>query len=130
MQRNRLLRLLELLTALEEASVGDSDAAAGAVVGESAVAKPHAGVAIEIGDLTVRAGGHAILQDINLSIAPGEHIAVVGPSGAGRSSLVGILLGWHRPAQGDVLVDGAPLQGQRLSALRSETAWVDPAVQI
>jgi ATP-binding cassette subfamily B protein len=43
---------------------------------------------------------------------------------------VGILLGWHLPAQGDVLVNGAPLEGQRLSALRSGTAWVDPAVQI
>ena len=43
---------------------------------------------------------------------------------------MGILLGWHRPAHGHVLVDGAPLEGQRLAALRSDTAWVDPAVQI
>jgi ATP-binding cassette subfamily B protein len=127
MQRNRFLRLLELLHAPEEASVVDSDSPVKTGAGESAA---HGTVAIEMRGLSVRAGGHAILQDINLAIAQGEHIAVVGPSGAGKSSLVGILLGWHRPAQGNVLVDGAPLQGQRLSALRRETAWIDPAVQI
>ena len=127
MQRNRFPRLLELLNAPEEAQVVDSNAPVKTVTGESAT---NGGVAIEMCGLSVRAGGNAILQDINLAIAQGEHVAVVGPSGAGKSSLVGILLGWHRPAQGNVLVDGAPLGGQRLSTLRSETAWVDPAVQI
>jgi ATP-binding cassette subfamily B protein len=127
MQRNRFLRLLELLNAPEEARGVDSRSAVKTASGESAA---NGGVAIEMRGLSVRAGGHDILQDINLAIAQGEHIGVVGPSGAGKSSLVGILLGWHRPVQGDVRVDGVPLGGQRLSALRSETAWVDPEVQI
>jgi ABC-type transport system involved in cytochrome bd biosynthesis fused ATPase/permease subunit len=88
------------------------------------------GVAIVMRGVSVRAGGHTILSDINLSIGAGEHIAIVGPSGAGKSSLVGLLLGWHRPATGQVLVDGAPLEGQRLQQLRQASAWVDPAVQI
>ncbi|NOQ14223.1 MAG: ATP-binding cassette domain-containing protein [Methyloprofundus sp.] len=127
MQRNRLLRLLEVLNAPEEARGVDSNSPVQPVTEESTISS---GVAIEMCGLNVRAGGHAILQDINLAIAPGEHIAVVGPSGAGKSSLVGLLLGWYRPAQGNILVDGTPLGGQRLSALRSETAWVDPEVQI
>jgi ATP-binding cassette subfamily B protein len=127
MQRNRFLRLLELLNAPEEARDVDLNSPLNTVSGESAA---DGGVAIEMRGLNVRAGGHTILQDINLAVARGEHIAVVGPSGAGKSSLLGILLGWHLPAQGDVLVNGAPLEGQRLSALRSETAWVDSAVQI
>lgn len=76
------------------------------------------------------AGGHTILPDLTLQIAPGEHVAIVGPSGAGKSSLVGLLLGWQRPASGQLLVDGAPLDGSRLLALRRMTAWVDPAVQL
>ena len=42
----------------------------------------------------------------------GEHVAIVGASGAGKSSLVGLLLGWHEPAAGSVLVDGAAAGGR------------------
>jgi len=79
---------------------------------------------------SVRIAGHTILEGINLAIEAGSHVAIVGQSGAGKSSLVGILLGWHRPATGQVLVDGEPLDGWRLERLRRETAWVDPAVQL
>jgi len=80
--------------------------------------------------VSVRAAGHTILEGIDLAIEPGSHVAIVGQSGAGKSSLVGLLLGWHRPATGRVLVDGVPLNGPRLEQLRRETAWVDPAVQL
>jgi len=88
------------------------------------------GLAIEMENVTVHAGGHTILRDINLQIKPGEHVAILGPSGAGKSSLVGILLGWHKPVEGHCRIDGALLDGERLRALRRETAWVDPAVQV
>jgi ATP-binding cassette subfamily B protein len=67
---------------------------------------------------------------VDLRIEPGQHVAIVGASGAGKSSLVGLLLGWHRAAAGRVLVDGEPLTTRRLERLREETAWVDPAVQL
>jgi ATP-binding cassette subfamily B protein len=44
--------------------------------------------------------------------------------------LVGLLLGWHRPASGRILIDGEPLDGLRLERLRREIAWVDPTVQL
>jgi ABC-type multidrug transport system fused ATPase/permease subunit len=78
----------------------------------------------------VRAAGHTILDKIDLDIEAGAHLAIVGPSGAGKSSLVGILLGWHRPASGRVLIDGRPLDRERLERLRRDTAWVDPSVQL
>lgn len=80
--------------------------------------------------VTVRAGGHVVLEGVNVSIAPGEHVAIVGASGAGKSTLVGLLLGWHTPAEGRVLVDGAPLDAAHLDALRRRTSWVDPAIQL
>jgi ABC-type multidrug transport system fused ATPase/permease subunit len=94
------------------------------------VPSPVTGVAVELKDVTVVAGGHTILSEINLTIAPGEQVAIVGASGAGKSSLVGLLLGWQRPAAGQLWVDGAPLTGVRLQALRQVTAWVDPTVQL
>src|SRR5262249_41852331 len=88
------------------------------------------GLAITFDGVTVRAGGHTILEDLGLDIAAGSQVAVVGVSGAGKSSLLGLLLGWHRAASGCVCVDGELLDADRLDRLRNETAWVDPAVQL
>jgi ATP-binding cassette subfamily B protein len=87
-------------------------------------------VSVVLDDVGIVAAGHTILDGLNLTIAPGEHVAIVGASGAGKSSLVGALLGWHTPATGRIVVDGAPLDGARMEALRRETAWVDPAVTL
>jgi len=80
--------------------------------------------------VTVHAAGHTILQDVDLKIEGGSHVAIVGASGAGKSSLVGLLLGWHRAAAGRILIDGQVLDASRLDRLRCDTAWVDPAVQL
>jgi ATP-binding cassette subfamily B protein len=101
-------------------------APAGAPTAEPAAAA----AAIAFENVSVVAAGHEILRDINLSIASGTHVAIVGASGAGKSSLVGLLLGWHRAAAGSVLVDGSPLDDTLLDQLRPRIAWVDPAVQL
>ena len=88
------------------------------------------GVALSLRQVDVKAAGHTLLRGIELSVRPGEHVAIVGASGAGKSSLVGLLLGWHRAAAGQVEVDGEPLEGEALWRLRRETAWVDPEVSL
>lgn len=90
----------------------------------------NAGMAIDFSDVALVAAGHTILEAIDLRIGAGEHLAIVGSSGAGKSSLVGMLLGWHRPASGAITVDGNLLTDQRVVQLRRETAWVDPTVQL
>jgi ATP-binding cassette subfamily B protein len=80
--------------------------------------------------VVVRAAGHVILGELDVHITPGSHVAIVGLSGAGKSTFAGILLGWHRPASGELLVDGVPLTDARQVTLRGETAWVDPSVQV
>jgi ATP-binding cassette subfamily B protein len=137
LQRNRILRLLEPLGAPDD-DIAVSPGLAGAASNpppdfdstRNMAGESRGGLAIQFDGVTVVAGGQTILQDIQLSIAPSEHLAIVGPSGAGKSSLVGLLLGWHRPAQGQVMVDGQPLDGERLTHLRQQSAWVDPAVQL
>ena len=123
-RRNRTLRLLEPLGAPEEG--------AGTLVERAtrdAGAAP-AGVALRFEGVSVVAGGHTILAEVDLRIAAGEHIAILGASGAGKSSLVGVLLGWHRAATGEIFVDGARLEPARIEAVRAMTAWVDPAVHL
>ncbi|MGH8929677.1 MAG: cysteine peptidase family C39 domain-containing protein, partial [Egibacteraceae bacterium] len=115
--RNVTLRLLEPLGTPEAPALPASEPA-----------RPGgAGIAIAFEDVTVVAGGHAILEGVDLRLVAGSHVAVVGRSGAGKSSLVSLLLGWHQPSHGRVLVDDRPLD---LAWLREATAWVDPAVQL
>jgi ATP-binding cassette subfamily B protein len=80
--------------------------------------------------VTVVAGGIPLLLDIHLEIASGEHVGIVGASGAGKSSLLGLLLGWLGATEGSVSIDGRSLDAERLRELRNETAWVDPAIQL
>ena len=131
--RNITLRLLEPIGALEDKTAAPesvSNNPPASVSSEIESADLSGGAAIELEKVSVHAGGHTILEEINLKIAPGDHVAIVGPSGAGKSSLMGLLLGWHRPAQGSLLVDGAVLEGAHLDQLRNDTAWIDPAVQV
>jgi ATP-binding cassette subfamily B protein len=80
--------------------------------------------------LSVEADGQQLLRDLDLTIAAGEHVAVLGRSGAGKSTLFGTLLGWHRPAAGRVLVDGRRLDAAVLAELRRGTAWAAPEVAL
>ena len=116
--RNLTLRLLELLGAPEE----EGSAGAQHEV-DDAVRAPK----IEFQNVGAEAAGHTILQEINVCIEAGTQIGVVGSSGAGKSSFIGILLGWLKPTGGHVLVDGRPLDPIRLRRL---CAWVDPAVHL
>lgn len=50
-----------------------------------------------------------VLDGVDLVVKPGEHIAITGPSGGGKSTLVKIILGLLQPDEGEVLVDGTPL---------------------
>jgi ATP-binding cassette subfamily B protein len=127
MMRNIVLRLLETLHAAGPHASGLAPTPA--LPGATATPDLR-GVGVVFDDVAVRVGGHPVLEHVSLAIAPGEHVAVVGASGAGKSTFVGLLLGWHVAASGRLLADGAPLDHPRLEALRRQTAWVDPAVQL
>ena len=68
------------------------------------------------------------LTDLNLTIAAGETVALVGPSGAGKTSLVNLLPRFLEPSQGEVRLDGVPLREWRIDALRRQFALVSQDV--
>jgi ATP-binding cassette, subfamily C, bacterial len=67
-----------------------------------------------------------IIRDLSIDIPPGDHLAVVGPSGIGKSSLAGLLAGTLRPNAGAILFDGAPVAalGQSWRVLIPQEAYV------
>jgi len=123
-QRSLLKRLLEPL------GLGREETSPPAEPGPTSSLSRGAGAAIRMIGVDVRLAGREVLEGLDLDLAPGEHVGVVGPSGAGKSTLLSLLLGWNRSSQGRVLVDGRALDEPALVALRRDTVWVDPDVQL
>jgi subfamily B ATP-binding cassette protein MsbA len=65
-----------------------------------------------------------VLRDINFHMKPGEMVALVGPSGAGKTSIANLLCRFYDPTHGRVLVDGCDLRALQLGSLRRHVAVV------
>jgi ATP-binding cassette subfamily B protein len=66
----------------------------------------------------------AALSGVDLGVAAGRTVALVGPSGAGKTSLVALIARLYDPSEGSVLVDGVDVRSVDVSSLRSEVAFV------
>ncbi|GHH82705.1 thiol reductant ABC exporter subunit CydD [Streptomyces capitiformicae] len=76
--------------------------------------------------VTVRYPGRSYdaVSDVSFTVAPGETVALVGPSGVGKSTLLNVLLGFTEATEGRVSVGGADLVSLDLTEWRSRVAWV------
>jgi ATP-binding cassette subfamily B protein len=68
--------------------------------------------------------GQPLLRAINLDVAAGQHVALVGPSGGGKSTLVSLLLRLYDPVAGRVLIDGRDISEFTLETLRNQISVV------
>ena len=69
-------------------------------------------------------GGAPALEDVDLPVEAGRTVALVGPTGSGKTSLVGLLARLYDPSRGAVLIDGADLRSVDVRSLRSQVAFV------
>jgi len=71
-----------------------------------------------------------VLKDINLKVSPGEVIALVGRTGAGKTTLVNLLLRFYDPTKGEILVDDYSLTKVKISSLRKQFALVPQEITL
>jgi ATP-binding cassette subfamily B protein len=81
--------------------------------------------AVRFENVTFQYGpGGSVLQEIDFAIEPGQHVALVGPSGIGKSTLANLLMRFYDPVSGRVLIDGVDIRDFTLSSLRSQISVV------
>jgi ABC-type multidrug transport system fused ATPase/permease subunit len=88
---------------------------------------PFTGVrhALELRGVSFRYDGRGdVLEKVSLRIPAGKTVAVVGESGSGKSTLLKLLLGFHAPTEGRILIDGVDLRDFTLASLRARTGLV------
>lgn len=79
---------------------------------------------VEVRGASLGWGDEPVLSDVDLTVARGEHLAIVGASGAGKSTLLAALSGDLLPASGSVVIDDVALTGASRHAVRERSALV------
>jgi ABC-type multidrug transport system fused ATPase/permease subunit len=67
---------------------------------------------------------HAVLQNVSCRIRPGEHVAIVGPSGVGKTTLVSLILRFYKPTTGEIWLDDRSASDYEVQSLRRRIGYV------
>lgn len=79
---------------------------------------------INVNNLSIQYNGHSLFEDVSFKVQSGQKYCINGPSGCGKSSLLRAMLGFVRPQQGDILIDGQPINDKTVWQLRHKIAYV------
>ncbi len=80
--------------------------------------------ALEFRDVEFSYGEESVLKSLNFSIKPGEKIAIVGRTGAGKSTIIKLLNRFYSPCSGEILLDGQSLERIPVTSLRERIGFV------
>ena len=69
-------------------------------------------------------GDGAVLEDLNLEIKPGQMVALVGPTGAGKTTIVSLLPRFYQPSAGQIRIDGTDIRRFKQKSLREQISFV------
>jgi ABC-type multidrug transport system fused ATPase/permease subunit len=69
-----------------------------------------------------------VLEDVSFRIKTGEHVAIVGPSGVGKTTLMSLILRFYRPASGEIYFDGSPATDYEVGSLRRRIGYVSQSI--
>ncbi len=89
-----------------------------------AVDLPAGGGEIRFAGVSFGYGDQAVVRDLDLTIAPGERVALVGPSGSGKSTIAALVPRFYDADAGSVFVNGVDVRGLRLKSLRRDIGVV------
>jgi subfamily B ATP-binding cassette protein MsbA len=67
---------------------------------------------------------HPVLREVSCQIRPGEHVAIVGPSGVGKTTLISLILRFYQPTAGEIWFDGRPASDYEVGSLRQRIGYV------
>jgi ABC-type branched-subunit amino acid transport system ATPase component len=68
---------------------------------------------LEVKGLTKRFGGITAVDSLDFAVKEGETVSIIGPNGAGKTTVFNLITGFQRPTEGDVLLDGKSVVGQK-----------------
>lgn len=85
---------------------------------------------IEFKNVSFKYKNKYVLRDLTLTIRPGERVGIVGPSGAGKTTLVNLLMRFYDVAHGEILIDGTDIRTITQQSLRENISFIpqDPAM--
>lgn len=109
----RILELMEQESDIDENQQGHSEAVAGAIA---------------FGNVTFKFGDKTILEDISFEVEPGQTVAIVGQTGAGKSTMTQLVTRTYDVDEGKVLIDGVDVREWNLDTLRSQMGKIEQDV--
>jgi simple sugar transport system ATP-binding protein len=95
------------------------------------VSQPPAARRLELRNISKSFGGVRVLSDVNFHLAAGEVVGLLGDNGAGKSTFIKLITGFHQPDEGEILFDGQRVENldvQQARALGVETVYQERAL--
>jgi subfamily B ATP-binding cassette protein MsbA len=114
---------LSRIYAAIDAEPGIADAADAEALNPGAIAADAAMIAFERVSFTY-AAGQPVLNDVSFGVQRGQTVALVGPSGAGKTTVVNLLLRFYEPSAGHIRIGGRDVSGLTIASLRAAMALV------